>query len=89
MKKWMVLAGWVLLSQVTYEHCTGNDCRPQGPQVAQRLQGQPSLAACEARKLQMEQATAHSQGQLQPAVEVRSEGSTLRQYHTFRCQEER
>jgi len=84
----MVIASWVLLSQVTYEHCTAHGCRP-GSQVQQRLQVMPSLVACETLKQQMEQAMAQSQSRRQPAVEVRSSTSTLRQYVTFQCEEER
>jgi len=90
MQTWarMMLAAWVLLSQVSYEHCTAEPCRP-GHQVQQRLQVRPTLEACESLKQQMERATVQSPGRRLPAVEVGSATNALRQYVTFRCEEER
>ena len=84
----LMLASWVRLSQVTYEHCTAESCHPAFKQVQQRIQVVPSRTACEALKQQMEQTTGQSRASLQPAVEVSAGSSTLRQYLTFRCQEE-
>lgn len=90
--KFLVATVWVLLSQTTYEQCLATGCRPMSqvvlPQI-QRVQVVASRAACDTLRVQMTQAMAQTEPQVQQAVEARSPGNSLRMHTTFVCQEER